>query len=155
MSLRTGRYSIFQCARRSLRIQRREQVSEPLRPRKKTSVNVHEDSSVCTKDSPASPNRRLTDERKVAAQDEAEDASGNVEEEELEGTHLTFHYGTGETLGKDVEEEVDESGVQENGQHEAEALVGLGGRVESSPATNCAHGAYGADALAPSVCRRT
>lgn len=96
---------------------------------------------MCAEDRSTRSDRRLTDQREVAAEDEAEDASGEVEEEELERAHLTLDDRAAEHLSEDVKQEMDDSGVKEDRQDEAEALVGLLRCGETAEATNLAHGA--------------
>ena len=78
-----------------------------------------------SKDGSTGADRRLPDERKVIAEDEAEDSRGDVEDQELERSHLSLHLRRGEALREYIDEEMDDSGVKEDGKDEAEALVGV------------------------------
>lgn len=95
-----------------------------------------------SKDCSTSADGRLPDERKVVAEDKAESTGGDVEKEELERAHLSFHLRRREALCEDVEEKVDDTGVEEDGKHEAEALIGVLGRREPTEPADVADRTY-------------
>lgn len=63
--------------------------------------------------------------RKVPSQHEAEDAAGEVDEREAHRADLTLHVPPDQHLQQQVESDVDEPRMQEDGDHEPEPLVRL------------------------------
>lgn len=90
-SLRFGRYSIFQCARRSLWVEyeasgqsRLDRLEGDDQVR---AVDAHEEGGVRAKDCARRADARQADEGKVGAEDEAEEARRKVDDEEARRAH--------------------------------------------------------------------
>ena len=129
-SLRFGRYSIFQCATRSLCRSTSWRIS--VRGRKLLARadkacldegHAHKEGRLRPKDRSRSAHRRLSNQRKVRPEDETRDPRRQVEDEELWRPHHLFDECRTRALREHVEQEVDDTGVEKDRDKEAEGLV--------------------------------
>lgn len=145
-SLRFGRYSIFQWASKSLRASG-SQFRARIDVYSTAARDAHKESGLCSENCTRGTDRRLSDERKVGAEDETGDPRGQVQREELGCAHHALDDGRARALSEHVEEEVDHAGVEEDRDEEPEGLVWSSGAVslavEPAEPADVGHGACG------------
>lgn len=147
-SLRFGRYSIFQWASKSLRASGSQlRAATWIDGYSTTARDAHKESGLRAKDRSGGTDRRLPDERKVGAEDEPGNPSGQVQREELGCAHHALDDGRARALSEHVEKEVDYAGVEEDRDEEPEGLVWSSGAVslavEPAEPADIGHGACG------------